>query len=181
MVCIGLTPAWLLPQPWSSGWLAVGLLLGGPAVVLTWRHAPWVPTPAEELPRILRHLALQPGQRCCDLGAGDGRLVLRIEAATGVPCDGIEASPLLWAVARLRGAAVRLGDLYRSDLSAYDAVYVWGTAYSVGAPRFGERMRAAMRPGARLVSYHQPVHGLEPVEVDEGGLRPIYVYVLGGR
>lgn len=183
MVCIGLTPAWFLPDPWSQLWLAVGLVLGAPAVVLSWRHAPWVPTPAEELPRILHHLALKPGQRFCDLGAGDGRMVQRVRAATGAHCVGVEAGPLPFLAGWLRlrrtaGTEIRFGDLYTADLSVCDAVYVWGTAYSVGTPRFGDRMRETLKPGARLVSYHQPVYGLEPNEVDEGGMRPIYVYVV---
>jgi SAM-dependent methyltransferase len=182
---IALTPAWLTPEWLSRPWLVVVGLLGLPAVYYSWRHAPWQPTPAAELPRILKHLDLGPEQTFCDLGAGDGRLLLWVHAATGATCVGIEASPLQYAVARVRLAlqgthhtSVRLGDLYAADLSGFDAVYVWGTAYSVSMPRFGERMRQTLRPGARLVSYHYPVHGLHPHVEDNEGLRPLYMYVL---
>ncbi|MEZ4236958.1 MAG: class I SAM-dependent methyltransferase [Myxococcota bacterium] len=184
LVCIGLTPAWLIPAPWSQVWLGVGLVVAAPSVWASWRHAPWVPTPADDVPRIAGALALAPGARCCDLGAGDGRMLVALWRATGAVCDGVEAAPVPWLLGQLRLAAarapgrLRLGDLYAADLSAYDAVYVWGTAYSVGTERFTARMRATLRPGARIVAYGEPVWGLEPVSVDRSGQRPVRVYVL---
>ena len=65
------------------------------------------------------------------------------------------------------------GNLYAADLSGFDVVYVWATAYA----RLQEVVRT-MRPGSRLVSYHTPVAGLEPTAVDEGGMRPIFTYVI---
>ena len=186
LVCIGLTPAWLMPQPWSRVWQGAVLILVAPAIVLSWSHAPWQPTPQAEFERLVAHLGLKAGQRFCDLGAGDGRLVAYVRRVTGAQAWGIEASPLLWLLAQVRlwgrrGASVHWGDLYRADLSDVDVAYVWGTAYSVSATRFGARMKAALRPGARLVSYHYPVHGLTPEGVDHGGERPLYVYVMPDR
>jgi len=185
MWCIVLTPGWLMPEWLSRLWLLVVGMLGLPAVYLSWRHAPWQPTPAADLGRILQSLDLSPEQTFCDLGAGDGRMLVWVHAATGATCVGIEASPIPWLIGRLRLAlqgtgrtSIRLGDLYTADLSGFDAVYVWGTAYSVSAPRFGRRMRQTLRPGARLVSYHYPVYGLEPCAVDTEGKRPLYVYVM---
>ncbi len=185
MVCIGLTPAWLTPAWFSTPWLIAGVCLGIPALYASWRYAPWVPTPSGELPRLLTHLALSPEHAFCDLGAGDGRMVLWVHRATGADCTGVEIAPLQYLVARARlalsgSARVRVlpGDLYRTDLSRFDAVYVWGTAYFVSTPRFGAYVQRALRDGARLVSYHHPVHGLQPAQIDSGGERPIYVYVI---
>lgn len=186
MLGIVLTPAWLAP-PWlARPWLVLSLLLAGPAVILTWHHAPWVPTPAAEMPRILAALDLAPTDRFCDLGAGDGRLVLRVRRATGADCTGIEATPLLAMVGWLRvlwwgdaRTTIWWGNLYAADLSAFDVVYVWGTAYSVGTDRFRRQVTERMRPGARLVSYHTRIPGLAPSQVDEDGKRPLYVYVIG--
>ncbi len=185
LLAIGVTPAWFLP-PWLSvPWQLVFLIAGPPALWYSWHHAPWQPTPRAELARLMTALELTSGERFCDLGAGDGRIVAWLHDRTGADCTGIEASPLPWVVALLRlwrrpGARVVFGDLYRADLSAYDAVYVWGVAYSVATPRFGAHVRAAMRPGARLVSYHYPVHGMEPVGVDREGQRPLFRYVIPG-
>lgn len=185
MLAILITPAWFTPAWISLPWQIAVVLGGIPAVLATWQHAPWMPTPRAEADRVIRHLGLRPGKRFCDLGAGDGRMVVRVHRATGADCTGIERTPLLLLAAWVRlalqggrGARVVPGDLYRADLSRYDTVYVWGTAYSVGTERFGARMREALAPGARLVSYHQPVAGWEPAEVYMGGQRPIYVYLL---
>lgn len=185
MLGILLTPAWLTPSWFARPWLVVALVLGAPAVVLTWTHGPWMPTPSEEMPRILAALDLSPGDHLCDLGAGDGRMLLRIHDATGATCTGIEAEPLMYLLARLRlalqgdeGTRVQFGNLYGADLSTFDVVYVWGTAYSVGTDRFRQFVVDAMRPGARLVAYHTPIPGLDPVAVDDDGQRPLYTYVM---
>ncbi len=184
MLGILLTPAWLLPSWLSVAWQLAVAVVGLPALWYSWQHAPWQPTPRSELDRLLAALQLGPDSRFCDLGAGDGRVVLWLHQQTGADCTGIEAAPLQWAIARLRLAVrgtprtrVLLGDLYTADLSGFDVVYVWGTAYSVGTERFAARMREGLRPGARLVSYHTPLVGWSPERVDEGGQRPLYTYV----
>jgi hypothetical protein len=184
LVGILLTPAWLAPPWFALPWLVGSLALAGPLVVLTWLHGPWVPTPHADVPRIVAALALKPGEAFCDLGCGDGRMLRWVREATGAECTGIEAAPLLALWARLRsgrGIRVRLGDLYAADLSGFDVIYVWGTAYSVGTPRFRELIERSCRRGARVVSYQTPIAGLEPTVVDAGGQRPLYVYVVPGR
>ncbi|HHO49335.1 MAG TPA: class I SAM-dependent methyltransferase [Deltaproteobacteria bacterium] len=184
MLGILLTPAWLTPDWISLPWRITFAILGPPAVYFSWRYSPWWPTPSAELPRILHHLALSPGDAFCDLGAGDGRMVLWVHRATGARCVGIEISPLQYLLAQTRlavqgtsGTTIRLGDLFAADLSGFDAVYIWGTAYLVSTPEFSGHVRTALRPGARLVSYHYPVPGLKAEAIDTDGLRPVYVYV----
>ncbi len=184
MVAIGLTPAWLAPAWISVPWQIAGVIFGVPALYYSWHYAPWVPTPADDLPRILQALAVKPDEAFCDLGAGDGRMLIRVHEATGAPCTGFEVAPLQYLLGRLRvgmsgAAATRIvfGDVHQQDLSEFDVLYVWGTAYWVGTPEFGAAMRQSMKPGARLISYHQPLVEWHPVAVDEGGSRPIYSYV----
>ena len=187
MLGIAFTPAWLLPTPLATPWLWVVSLVGAPAVFVSWMYAPWVPTPASDFDRILACLDLQPGDAFCDLGAGDGRMLTRVHGATGARCTGIEISPALYLLARLRLAGsrapltqMRFGDLHRADLSQFDVLYVWGTAYWVGQPAFGAFVASALKPGARLVSYHYPVGGIPIQRCDNEGERPIFVYVFGG-
>ena len=184
MVGILLTPAWLLPGWASLLWQVGVVLLALPALWWSWRHAPWHPTPRADLERALTLLKLAPEQRFCDLGAGDGRVVLAAHALTGAHCVGIEVSPLPWLIGRLRlalqgGPATELwwADLYRSDLSRFDALYVWGTAYGTGTAAFVAHLEQHLRPGARVVSYHHPLPGLSPVATDTTGERPLYLYV----
>lgn len=183
MFCIAITPAWLTPSWFAVPWLLVVGGLSLPALWLTWGHAPWVPTPADELPRIVAALEMTADDRFCDLGCGDGRVVVGVQRATGAVCTGIEAAPLMWLIARLRvvfqpRAHVRFGDLYGCDLSDYTVIYVWGTAYSVGTERFSAFVRRTAKPGTRVVSYHTQIPGLERSGVDESGQRPIHIYQL---
>ncbi len=178
---IALTPSWFLPAAVAVPWQIAVAILGGPMLVLSWTHGPWQPTPPGDLARIVRHLELVEHERLVDLGSGDGRVLLHVARETGADCTGIEAAPFMVLVSWLRtcfvpNAHVRLGDLYRADLSDFDAVYVWGTAYSVGTDRFASGLRERVRPGARVVSYQHPLVGWTPVTVDESGQRSIYVY-----
>ncbi len=183
LVVLGIlaTPGWLLPGGWATAWQVGMVLVGVPALVLSWGHAPWVPTPRVDRERLLAALALQPHERFCDLGAGDGRVVSWAQRHSGATCTGIEASPLLVALAWLRlvgnrRAHVRFADLYRADLSPFDAVYVWGTAYSVGTQRFAAVVQPVLARGGRVVAYGTGVAGWTPARVDRSGHRPLFVY-----
>ena len=183
MVIVGvvLTPAWLAP-PWlARPWLVLTLLFSIPAIFLSWRFAPWVPTPRAELPRLLRCMELDPSKTFCEIGAGDGRMMVWVHRQTGAQCTGLELSPLMFLVGWVRVAVRRAGrlrfvDMYKADLSGFDVLYVWGTAYWVGTPEFADYLRGALKPGARLVSYQQPLADWAPDLVDNEGQRPIYVY-----
>jgi SAM-dependent methyltransferase len=188
LVVLGLvaTPAWLTPAWFGRPWLLLTLLLVGPSLWLSWWHAPWVPTPPGDLQKISNALGLVSGQRFVDLGAGDGRTLVALAACSGAQGIGIEASPMLYLVGRLRvmasgvsGVQMRWGDLYRAELAEVDAVYVWGTGYSAGTERFSRFLKARCRPGCVVVSYHTPLWGLEPVSVDRSGQRPVFRYRLG--
>jgi len=175
-----LTPAWLLPAWVGLPWAVAVALLAGPMLWLTWHHAPWVPTPAEETAAIVEALQLGPTSTFVDLGAGDGRLLQRLHAASGARCVGVEAAPLVYLLGRLRlawaGSPCRLvwGDLRRFDLSDADAVYLWGTAYGLDQA-WVDRLRS-LRPGARVVSYGTPLPGWDPTSVLDHGLRSLYIY-----
>lgn len=188
MLGIVLTPAWLLPEPFARVWLIGGLLIGVPAVFVAATSSMWLPTPAAELDRIVSALALGPQDRFCDLGAGDGRIVVAVHRRTRADCTGIELSPGPYLAARVRLALqgsqrthMQLRDWYSVDLSAYDALYVWGTPYSVGTARFADHVRTQAKPGARVVSYAVPLSDWTPEHVDDGGQRPLYVYAVPVR
>jgi SAM-dependent methyltransferase len=185
MVCIGLTPAWFLPTWLARPWLLLALLLLAPLLWITWRYAPWVPTPHDELERLVALLELTPDECFCDLGAGDGRVLVAVHRASGARCVGVELAPLMWGLARLRtlpwGSQIRLvlGDVHRADLSGVDAFFVWGTAQWLQSERFAQ-LCASLPPGARIVSYHHRLPGLEAERVDPDGQRPMYRYRCAG-
>jgi SAM-dependent methyltransferase len=95
------------------------------------RQPPWVPTPAVDLKELLAaaNVSLerkQNGAVFLELGSGDGRnLILAVEHAGYARAIGLEVSPVLVAISRLRarlsGFAGRI-TIKRADLLAPDAL-----------------------------------------------------------
>ena len=188
IVCIVLTPAWLGPPWWTWLWTALVAVVAAPAVWFTWTGAPWVPTPHAELERLVPLLALAPGERFVDLGAGDGRVLRHVARATDAEVIGVEASVLPWMLGRLRGAGpsgqLLLGSRYgpampqRLGLAGARAVYLWSTPYGLAHPKL-PAVLGALPAGARVVTYGTPLPFWRPREVDRTGQRPLFCYVVG--
>lgn len=83
--------------------MAVGVGLGV-GFLLYWPRygAPFVPTGNNEVLNILKKLKLKPGQIFCDIGCGDGRLVLAAVKNFGVSGIGTEINPLLVTADRIQ-------------------------------------------------------------------------------
>ena len=76
----------------------------GVGFLLYWPRygAPFVPTGNNEIEKILQKLKLKPGQIFCDVGCGDGRLVLAAVKNFGVMGIGTEINPLLVLTDRIQ-------------------------------------------------------------------------------
>lgn len=159
---------------------------------------PYVPTPWPIVDDMLRLVDVRPDDVLYDLGSGDGRLV--IEAAkryrargVGVEMQGDLVKSAL-AGAKREGVADRVkfvqGDLFETDL--HEATVV--TLYLL--PRFATRLvpklRAELRPGARVVSHDYPLSpwpadkvltfDLDEKEFISGTTRTnLYFYVVPAR
>lgn len=151
-------PAW--------AWLApLGLLLLLYPIT-SWRDAPLFPTPAGGL-RGLAHLAPLPaGARVVDAGCGvgDGLRELQREYPAA-QIEGLEWSwPLRFICAwRCGFARVRRADIWATDWSAYDMVYLFQRPESM--PRAGEKAARELKQGAWLVSLEFEVATLAPHKV----------------
>lgn len=159
---------------------------------------PYVPTPWPIVDDMLRLADVRPADVIYDLGSGDGRLVIEAAKRYGARGVGVELQPDLvkaaLAGARREGVADRVkflqGDLFETDLR--DASVV--TLYLL--PRFATRLvpklRAELRPGARIVSHDYPLNPwpadkvltfeLEEKEAISGTARTnLYYYVVPAR
>lgn len=138
--------------------------------------APYVPTPDALVDTMLGLAHTGPGDRVVDLGSGDGRIPIRAvsqfgaRSAVGIEIDGALVQ-LASENARAAGVADRVrfieGDLYRADLSAATVV----TVYLVPSMMAGveRKLRAELRPGARIVVHDYPFPSWAPeryVETD---------------
>ena len=113
-----------------------------------------------------------------DLGSGDGR-ILRVGARAGAVCIGIEINPLLYWWSRLRNwlgryrtVTVRRENLWETDLSHIDVLTLFFMAPKMSA--LGEKIRAEMKPGARVISYGFRFPDWQYVDHDD----KVYLYVV---
>ncbi len=135
----------------ALGSLVVAYLLG----VFTGAH--YMPTTDSRVVRMLALAELKEGERFLDIGSGDGRLVMAA-ARRGAHAVGYELNPLLvlWSRARIRQAGleaqaqVHWRDFWRTSLSGFDVVAVYGIGRIMGA--LEAKAERELAPGARVVS-----------------------------
>ena len=122
--------------------------------------APWFPTRKKDFPRINGIADLKPGEVLYELGCGDGRVCNYLAKQNPeVKVVGIESFTFVYLVARLRkflsGAhnlELRLGDVYKEDLSPADALYTFAIVESING-KLKEKILKEMKQEARLISY----------------------------
>lgn len=163
-------PAWA----WLIALVALVLLYP----LNTWRDAPMFPTPRDGLSGLASLAPLEAGAHVLDAGCGlgDGLRELRREYPLA-RLAGVEWSwPLRLACAlRCRFAQVTRGDLWASDWSQQDLVYLFQRPESM--PRARDKARRELRPGAWLASLEFEVPGVRPTCVlDTPGRKPVWLY-----
>lgn len=152
----------------------------GSIIMLVWlrRGAFFVPTKRTHVSRIMGILNLKPGEKVVDLGSGDGRLLIAL-AEAGAEAHGYEHNPLLVARSKfalkkrgLEGKAfVHMENFWNADLSSFDGVVIYGISYIM--PKLEKKLRAELRPGARVVSNAFKFPSWEPAAKDRG----VYLYI----
>jgi cyclopropane-fatty-acyl-phospholipid synthase len=119
---------------------------------------------AEKIDLICRKLALQPGQRLLDVGAGWGALVRHAAEHYGVHALGVTLSSqqVAWAEraiaeAGLEGRAeVRHLDYRDVQETGFDAISSVGTMEHIGSAELGghfQALAAKLRPGGRMLNH----------------------------
>ena len=143
---------------------------------------PLVSTKPERIRKALRMAQLQPDETLCDLGAGDGRVLLIAARDFGARAVGIEVGPLQCALIWLRATVGGLGrqvqvkwaNFYKADVSEADVVFVYATSTEVR--KLAQHLEQKMKQGARLVSISADFPEWEPSGIDEYDL--IFLYEM---
>src|SRR5436189_254089 len=124
---------------------------------------PYVPTPWVIVDEMLKLADIRGEDVVYDLGSGDGRVVITAAKRFGAQGVGVELQTELVEMARIgakhEGVSDRVkfvqGDLFQADIRPASVVMLYLL------PRFTTRLvpklRAELRPGARIVSHDYPL------------------------
>ena len=153
-LCFAALPAW--------AWLLSLLLLLLIYPVNAWRDAPVFPTPEDALQPLPQYAALPADASILDAGCGAGHGLQALHRAyPQAQLYGLEWSWLLRWVSAVRcpWAHVRRGDIWITDWSGFDMVYLFQRPESMTRAVI---KAAELRPGAWLVSLEFPASHLRP-------------------
>lgn len=145
--------------------------------------APFVPARRKDLPRILKLANLKSGEIFYDLGCGIGAVAIGAGQIPGVVSVGVEIAWPLYIICRLRrlfhknkNITFVLKNLYKTDLSNADVVYVFGLPATLKL-KLKEKLQRELKPGARIISYAFKIDGLNPEIVDKPTPKDLTIYL----
>jgi cyclopropane fatty-acyl-phospholipid synthase-like methyltransferase len=140
---------------------------GGPA-----DEVPYWPTPIEVVDQMLAMAEVKAGDVVYDLGSGDGRIVIRAAKKYGARGVGVELDS--WLVDQARKNAheegvanlveFRAGDAAEVDLRGATVVTLYMLPWFNDAIR--DKLRAELKPGARIVSHDYGIAGWTPDKIE---------------
>ena len=152
-------PVWLYP----ALLLAILLINGGGMA----SRAPLYNSGPACWEALLEFVPDKEGTRFIDLGAGlGGPLAYLAKHRPGAALLGVEASPLVWLVGRLRtlrhrkNCAFCLGSIWKTDLREADVAYAFLSPAPM--PELWAKARREMRPGSLLISHSFEAPGQKP-------------------
>ncbi|MBI5793615.1 SAM-dependent methyltransferase [Candidatus Uhrbacteria bacterium] len=154
---------------------SLAILWFGPMLLpIFYFGAPYVPTPLPTLEIMLRLADISPADVVVDLGSGDGRAVIAA-AKLGVRARGYEIHPGLVKLANSRIKMAKLEtiahvtrqSMWHADVHDATVVFLYQIPYTMN--RLGEKLKAELPPGARIVSNAFTIPGWTP-EKQEGNV-----------
>lgn len=157
-------------SPWYPLVVLVAVLCCLPGAYATWVGAPYIPTSAALVARMVALAAIRPGQTVYDVGCGDGRL-LRAAAAQGAYAIGYELSIPTYLWCRLRclltkNVTVRFGDFWkRTDFADADVIFCFLLTDTMQT--FQATIWPQLKTGCRVVSHSFRMQGVAPDEEEE--------------
>ncbi len=139
---------------------AISSSAGGPA-----DEVPYWPTPIEVVDQMLEMAGVKSGDVVYDLGSGDGRIVIRAAKKYGARGVGVELDSWLVDAARKKaqeeGVAklieFHVGDAAKIDLREATVVTLYMLPWFNDAMK--DKLRADLKPGARVVSHDYGIAG----------------------
>ncbi len=142
----------------------------------------FVPSPMRVVDRMLEIADVSAQDVVYDLGSGDGRIVIRAAEKYGAKGVGIEISPSLVELSRLKAKEAGLSELV--DFRVHDALSADVSRATVVTlflslkfnVKLGPVLEKQLKPGTRVVSHDHPIKGWEPILIET--LQPVPSPVL---
>ncbi len=158
--------------------LVINIIILVGFILMFW-GAPYVPSRNASVENMMKMGSIGPGQKVADLGSGDGRVVIAM-AQRGAQAHGYDNDPLLIFLARrnirragLTGKAfVHWKNLWKTDLSSFDAVTVYGIPYMMKPLK--DKLQKEMKSGSKVISNAFPFPNWLPDAKHEG----VYLYQI---
>ena len=149
--------------------------------------APYVPTPADVVDRMLSFAGVGPNDIVYDLGCGDGRIVIAAAKKYGARGVGVDIDPerINESMANARKAGVeklvtfKLQDAMQTDVSEATVVTLY--LLSFANVQLRPILEKQLKPGGGIVSHNFGMGNWEPDAVDtftdsNGGTRTLYLW-----
>jgi cyclopropane fatty-acyl-phospholipid synthase-like methyltransferase len=149
------------------------LVLAGMVILPIFFGAPWHPLMPATIRQILRFAEVRPGETVCDLGCGEGRVLITAAKEFSARAVGVEIDPLKILLARLlrkingvddRVSIVR-GNLFDFDPGSADVLYLYLTHQAMD--KLFPKILKKLKPSVRIVSYRFCLLGMTPEKVSE--------------
>lgn len=168
--------------------LPVFVLFGQQSAEEPEKLAPYYPTPALVVEKMLKLGELKPGEKMFDLGSGDGRIVIMAAKefkadATGVELDADLYKQSMDRIKKLgleKSARIIHGDILRQDYSSADLVTIYLLPTSNDKVR--PLLEKQLKKGARVVCHDFDMSEWTPDQVEhieddgEGRSHTLYLY-----
>jgi SAM-dependent methyltransferase len=167
--------------------LVIGLLTMLGCRTIPGRDVRFEPTPTPVVRAMLELADVGPQDVVYDLGSGDGRIPITAAKEFGARGVGIELDPALVARAQAnaRDAGVedkvefRLDDMYAADVRPATVVILF--LHPEPNLKLRSKLRSALQPGARVVSYIWDMGDWIPDEVRRVDRRRIFLWRIPTR
>lgn len=167
---------------WTFFLLASLIVLAGMVVLPIFFGAPWHPLMPHTIRRILNFADIRPGEKICDLGCGEGRVLITAAKEYSAKAVGVEIDPIKIGLARLLAkfkkvegqVSIIRGNIFDFDPSDADIVYLYLTHQAMD--KLFPEILTKLKPTVRIVSYRFCIRGLTPEKVSAD--KTLFLYQL---
>ena len=167
---------------WTFFLLIVLIILAGMVVLPIFSGAPWHPLLPGTIRRILNFAEIKQGETICDLGCGEGRVLVTAAKEYSARGVGIEIDPIKVGLARMlakfknvdQQVKIIRGNIFEFVPQDADVVYLYLTHQAMD--RLFPEILKKLKPTVRIVTYRFCIRGMTPEKVSAD--KTLFLYQL---